>query len=219
MKRAALFLPLVLSSGLSMGSSIDVYATNPDPVTVGVFNAGDTLTVSVQGYARLAQDPLLTDVLMYPDGSLIPTFCPPCGTNYSYFEQGQAYPSVAGGDGINHFAGGGGNYDIYVPLHWATEGPQTTDTQDPNAIRFGSLAYQWDSGEWATLGFGGTLVSPGGELHAVVVDAVGAYGNNSGVFSMTWDTIPSSGVPEPTTMLLLGGGLAILGLWRKRSPV
>lgn len=218
MKRLTL-IPLVLSSGLLYGSSIDVFASNPNPVSVGVFGVGDALSINVQGFALLAPfPPYLKDVLTNPDGSLIPTFCPGCSNSYSYFEQGQAYPTVAGGDGINHFVGGGGNYDLYMPQHWASEGAQTTDTTDPGVIRFGSLAFQWNSGEWATLGFGGTLVSPGGSLNVVVVDEVGSYGNNSGAYLMNWESVPGGGnVPEPATLGMIGIGLMGLGIWKKQQ--
>ena len=117
---------------------------------------------------------------------------------YQYFIPGDpSYPTGAGGDGINHFGGGGGNFDAFPGAHspWATEGKQTTDTSDPGALRFGALAGTFvvnpTATDWFLIGFGGQLVVPqgGATLQMVLVDTF--YPNNTGGYTVTINT-PSS---------------------------
>ena len=125
------------------------------------------------------------------------------------------YPTVAGGDGINHFSGGGANFDLFPGSHsaWAPQGKQTTDTTDVGALRFGALAGTFVTNptptDWFLVGSGGAFVTPpgGGTLQLIVVDTF--YSNNAGVFDVTVND-----VPEPAAIWLAFSGFAVLGLSR-----
>lgn len=68
--------------------------------------------------------------------------------------------------------------------------------------------------------FGGTLPGPSGDGILAYVEFV-AIGTGNSTISVTDPTVTSSAVPEPTTLLLLTGGLALLsgrGLIKRRRP-
>src|SRR5438067_2798 len=77
------------------------------------------------------------------------------------------YPIVNGGDGINHFPGGGANYDN-APAPpagpYAFAGAQTTDTTSPLAILFGTVVGTFTNtptrADWFRIGTGGTFTVP-----------------------------------------------------------
>jgi hypothetical protein len=207
-----------------------VLAVNPTPTSFGSFAAGLTLNALATGTALL-NGPSGT-IVMNADGSLNnpqPASCAPCwATGYQYFLPanlgGTGYPQVAGGDGINHFPGGGGNYDSFPDGHspWAPEGKQTTDTTDPGAIRFGAIAYTFTSNPagvmadpttatWFALG-NQLSTGAGGTLLLVVVDTF--YPNNVGQYNVTISVAP---VPEPGAVWLAFSGFALLGLRRFRT--
>lgn len=120
---------------------------------------------------------------------------------------------------MNHFAGGGGNYDLYPGNHsyWASQGKQTTDTSDPGALRFGTLAGTFETNptatDWFSIGYGGQLVIPqgGATLLMVIVDTF--YPNNTGGYTVTIDQ-GSAAVPEPSAIWLAFSGFAALGVPR-----
>jgi hypothetical protein len=226
MRAATLFL---VALPLMAGTVFTVDPTLPNGITAGTYNAGQTLIISVTGTVNLNAPN--GQIITNPDGSLAPPVadagCNPCwAPGYQFFLEGSnTYPTIAGGDGINHFPGGGGNYDLFPDIHsaWAPQGVQTTDTTNPGALRFGSLAYTFADNptatDWKLLGVGqgsgggaGTgpygipnlLVGTGGTLKLVVVDTF--YSNNSGGFAVTIDV-----APEPSVIWLLGSGLALFG--------
>src|ERR1044072_3884282 len=115
-------------------------ASNAAPTDTGFYAGGTIVNVSITGTVLLAEQL----VAMNPDGSLasVPSvFCTSCwSVGYQYCVPGEVYPTNAGGGGQNHFAGGGGNWDLFTSpgFHpWAAEGKITTDSTDPDAIRFG----------------------------------------------------------------------------------
>src|SRR5262245_50985188 len=183
---AALFL---LAVPLMAGTVFTIDPTLQNGSSIGTYLPGQILIISVVGTVNLNSP--LGQIITNPDGSLAPPVasasCNPCwAPGYQYFLEGaNTYPTVAGGDGINHFVGGGGNYDAFPDIHsaWAPQGAQTTDTTDPNALRFGALAYTFASNptatDWHLLGApqgGGSYgipylpVGSGGNLQVVVVD-------------------------------------------------
>ena len=187
------------------------------PTDLGTYLAGTVLLIGVTGQVNLNGPG--GSIITNPDGSLINPALPSClicwfgDPGYTYFLQNSTlYPTTFGGDGTNHFVGGGGNYDIYPGTHaaFAAEGAQTTNTQDPNAIRFGAVAYTFLANpgptDWHTLGFGGTFTVPNGaaDLEVIVVDTF--YGNNTDGFNVSVDP-----VPEPTAMGLALSGFLMLG--------
>jgi len=192
------------------------------PISAGTYAGGTTLTISVTGSVNLNGPNSL--IVTNPDGSLVSVPAASCtlcwAPGYQYFIPGDpSYPTGAGGDGINHFGGGGGNFDAFPGAHspWATVGKQTTDTTDPGALRFGALAGTFvvnpTATDWFLIGFGGQLVVPqgGATLQMVLVDTF--YPNNTGGYTITINT-PSASVPEPSAIWLAFSGFAVLGLPR-----
>ena len=189
----------------------------------GTYAGGVTLHISISGTVNLNGPS--GQIITNPDGSLVSTpsaSCTVCWSGYQYFIAGSnTYPAVAGGDGINHFVGGGGNFDHIPGTNgpWAAVGKQTTDTTDPGAIRFGALAYTFHTNptatDWLTLGGGGTFVTPagGGTLLMVVADTF--YPNNTGGYTVTIDAASGpQDTPEPAAIWLAFSGFAVLGLPR-----
>jgi hypothetical protein len=204
---------------LEAGVMFTIDPTIATPTNGGTYAGGVTLLISTIGTVDLNGPN--GQIVTNPDGSLVSVpsaSCLVCWSGYQYFINGSnAYPTVAGGDGINHFVGGGGNYD-HTPgtnSFWAAEGKKTTDTTDPGAIRFGALAYTFHtnptSTDWLTLGYGGTFVTPagGGTLLMVVADTF--YPNNTGGYTVTVNQLASD-VPEPSAIWLAFSGFAVLGL-------
>jgi hypothetical protein len=217
------FIPALLAAVLPLSAGV-VFTMDPTlatPTNGGTYAGGATLLISVTGKVNLNGPSGL--IVTNPDGSLatsVPSAsCTSCWSpGYQYFIAGDnTYPTIAGGDGTNHFTGGGGNYDMYPGDHsvWAAEGKQTTDTTDPLALRFGSLAYTFavnpTATDWFLLGYGGTFVTPqgGGTLLMVVVDTF--YTNNTGSYTVTVD---QQAVPEPGAIWLAFSGVALFGLPR-----
>ena len=231
MKPGTLFAVLLLAALPLSGGTLFTGMIDPSqaiPTTAGTYGPGLTLSVSVTGTVNLDAPSGL--IITNPDGSLasIPSAsCTSCwAPGYQYFIPGSnTYPTVAGGDGTNHFAGGGGNYDMFPGMGspWAAEGKQTTDTTDPGALRFGALAYTFVANptntDWNLLapalggGLYGNTISTGngGTLQLIVIDTY--YPNNSGGFSVTVFT------PEPSAAWLSFSGVAFWALARRaRRP-
>lgn len=213
----------LLSAALPLGAGV-VFTMNPmvtSSTNGGTYAGGLTLLITATGTVNLSGTSGL--IVTNPDGSLAtaipPASCTSCwAPGYQYFIEGDnTYPTLAGGDGTNHFTGGGGNYDMFPGNHpaWAPEGKQTTDTTDPLTLRFGTLAYTFavnpTATDWLPLGYGGTFVTPqgGGTLLMAIVDTY--YPNNTGGYTVTID---QQAVPEPAAVWLAFSGFALLGLPR-----
>jgi hypothetical protein len=218
MKSSALLLiVLVTALPLAGGALYTVDPTLTTPTIAGVYIAGQTLSITVTGTVNLLG---LSDGswITNPDGSLVTPLadCPGCWNHmYQYANSGFPYPTVNGqGDGINHFVGGGANYDMFpsTPNSWAPEGKQTTDTTDPGALRFGALAYTFVANptatDWMLLGYGGIIsTGAGGTLQLIVVDT--ASENNTGGYTANINIVT---LPEPSTALFAFSGAALLAL-------
>jgi len=207
---------------LEAGVVFTMDPTIATPTSAGTYAGGTTLTIGVTGSVNLNGP--ASQIITNPDGSMVSVplaSCTVCwAPGYQFFiPDSNLYPTMAGGDGINHFGGGGGNFDLYPGNHstWATEGKQTTDTSDPLALRFGTLAGTFKTNptatDWFSIGYGGNYVVPqgGATLLMVVVDTF--YPNNPGGYTVTINT-PSSTVPEPSAIWLAFSGFAVLGLPR-----
>ena len=206
--------------GSTLSVNLPLLANNPVATNFGFFPGGTTLLIVVSGTVNLGVPAIST----LPDGSLavpVPTAsCSSCwAPGYDYFIPGASYPQVAGGDGANHFPGGGGNYDKVADGHspWAAEGPITTDTTNPQAIRFGEVAGTYslnpvpNSSDWFAVGSGGTFQVPtgGADLSLVIADTY--YSNNTGNYTVTVSAIPEAlpSVLVFTGLLLMGIGTAV----------
>ena len=178
-------------------------------VDAGNYAGGTELNIQVSGEANLDDPGPTGPYLTYPDGSLA-QFQPVNG-GYSYANPGAQYPTVAGGDGINHFVGGGLNYDISsAPQLYSSgfAGLETTDTTNPGCIRFGEAVGTFFSDptrtDWFAIGLGVSVVVPqdGADLYLAVNE--GCSNNDTGAYSVKIT------VPEPGTLTLLVS--ALLGL-------
>jgi hypothetical protein len=221
--RLGILMTALFGAALPLGAGV-VFSMDPAiaaATNAGTYAGGTTLIITTTGLVNLNGPS--GSIITNPDGSMSsfpPPSCAACWSGYQFFIAGaNTYPTIAGGDGINHFIGGGGNYDLYPGNHsvWAPEGKQTTDTSDPGALRFGSLAATFKTNptltDWFLLGYGGTFVTPagGGTLLLAVVDTF--YSNNTGEYTVTINQ-QTDAVPEPAGVLLAFSGVAILGLPR-----
>jgi len=188
-------LPLTVGPGPNGGTPADDY---------GFFPGGSNIKITVGNHNGSLCG---CGFPVNPDGSLNGT----PNSTFSYAVAGATnYPAVDGGDGINHFPGGGLNYDVNNK-DFGFAGKQTTDTTDPAAIRLGALVGTFKSQptnlDWFVIGNGTTLTVPAGgaDLYLAVNDT--ANGDNSGTYSISISTA-SSPVPDIT---LSTGGTAIAG--------
>ncbi len=221
MNRGIFLATLILAAWpLQAGIVLTMDPSLATPTNGGTYIGGTVLVISASGTVNLNAPSSM--IVTNPDGSLSnpqPASCDSCwAPGYQYFLEGQPYPTNFGGDGTNHFVGGGGNFDLFNGGNpqFAAEGAPTTDTQDPGAIRFGALAGTFvdnpNPTDWFLIGNGGTFVVPGGgaTLQLIVVDTF--YPNNSGGYDVT-----ITDVPEPAVAWLALSGIALLGLRRFRT--
>jgi hypothetical protein len=221
---------LPLGAGVLFTGMIDPTKPFTTPQFAGTYGAGLTISITATGTVNLNSPNPNNKIVTNPDGSivpdatLIPPAIPPASCNicwipgYQYFTPlNNTYPTIAGGDGINHFVGGGANYDTLPSgsaSPWADEGARTTNTLDPAALRFGSLAGTFVANptatDWFLVGYGGVFnTGVGGTLRLVVVDTF--YPNNTGGFAVTISDQAGT-VPEPSAVWLAFSGFAVLGL-------
>ena len=183
---------------------------------LGPFAAGATFQFTFTGSGDLVNSNYQTN----PNGSL----AAPAMGPYTFANQGAAYSTAFGGDGINHFVGGGGNYDS-SGSGFPFAGKMTTDTTDPADIRFGAVVGTFSAtpgrSDWFYIGSGGTFTAPsgGGDLFVAVNDTNNT--DNHGSYAGTLTT-PAPAVPEASTTVSLGlllalglGGRAVAGRRRK----
>jgi len=135
---------------------------------MGLFAGSTSLNLTVIGHGDIAN----SNYQVNPDGSLFAPFPSP----WLYANVGATgYPTVDGGDGINHFAGGGLNYDAGSAAY-GFAGKQTTVTTDAAIIRIGALVGTFSSNpartDWFLIGSGKNIVIPpsGAHLYVAVND-------------------------------------------------
>jgi hypothetical protein len=195
--------------------TLDAQTSDINKLDLGIFASGTRLDVKLFGTISLGGSSSFN-----PDGSMATPFSD--GT-YSYIAGTSGYPTNFGGDGINHFAGGGLNYDSLATginiNPFGIAGKETTDTKDADAIRFGSVVGTFSNNpsrnDWFFIGLGRILTVPegGSNLYVAVNDTY--YPNDTGAYSGTIDVIPpSEPVPEPTTVLGTLAFGAVISRWR-----
>lgn len=203
LRAAALAVTLAFASFSSYAStfSLSAQAYTNSKLDLGHFNGGSILTIQMSGSISLDYS---SDYNSYADGSLVHYVTDP---SFAYVNAGAAYPTTYGGDGINHFVGGGCNYDKYLP-GFTQAGALTTDTAAAGAIRCGAVIGTFSANptrtDWFYIGTSDVLTIPAGgaELYLAVNDTnpVNNAGSYSGVLS----------VPEPSALALLGLGASLL---------
>jgi hypothetical protein len=161
--------------------SVPATATLANKVDLGLFTAGP-LEVTASGWVELYSP---NHYLTFGDGALAVPFSEVGGITWTV--EGGPYPTFAGGDGLNHYPGGGTNWN---GSQWAVLSAESTDTRNPATIRFGTLVGTFnanpDTGDWFVIGRHGSLVVPAGGRHlfAAVVDCPKCP-DNSGAYSVT----------------------------------
>ena len=184
---------------------------------LGPFAAGSALKLTFTGTGDLVNSNFQTN----PDGSL----AAPAAGPYAFANSGASYSNAYGGDGFNHFVGGGANYDS-TGSGFPFAGKLTTDTTDPAAIRAGAVVGTFSATpsrtDWFYIGSGSTFSAPsgGGELFVAVVDTVSS--DNHGFYSGTLTA--GNPVPETSSVVSLGlllalglGGLTVNARRRKAA--
>jgi hypothetical protein len=122
---SALILLATATVAHGFALSLPATADAQNRLDLGFFPSDTQLVVQMSGTILLGPDPLFHWETL-PDGSLaVPYTGDP---EYAYVNAGASYPSSFGGDGINHFVGGGGNYDPFGPEPFGFSGVETTDT-------------------------------------------------------------------------------------------
>jgi hypothetical protein len=203
---------LVICGRAQAAVSVPLTTDSGSRINLGFFTGGTLLQISVSGTGDLVDSRYQTN----PDGSLVVTATSP----YDFANPGATYPSVGGfpsGDGINHFSGGGANYD-FSGSGWMFAGLQTTDTTNPAAIRAGTVvgtfAIEPTRNDWFLIGTGGTFTVPGGggSLFVAVNDSFNP--DNHGAYSLNFTAVPEPGVAA----LLALGCIGIFVTRRRRCP-
>jgi hypothetical protein len=110
--------------------------SDANKLDLGFFSGGTELQITMSGQINLltTTQPWITN----PDGSLGQPVTYP---GYGYANAGASgYPTVDGGDGINHFPGGGANFDVFDVSPYAFAGARRPPTR-PTLGRSGSAAW------------------------------------------------------------------------------
>jgi hypothetical protein len=199
---AALLVGLAIPAAARADFSFSLPLTtgSGNKLDLGSFAGGTTLEVLTSGHGDLVDSRLQVN----SDGSL---FAPASGA-YSFANPGAQYPTANGGDGINHFAGGGANFDA-TGSGYAFAGKMTTDTTDPAAIRAGAVVGTFSAtptrADWFLIGLDTTFLVPllptGAPSHLFVAVNDSVSGDNHGTYS---GLVRINAVPEPSSLGLFG---------------
>ncbi len=199
-----------------VAESVGLITGEANKQKVGTFAGGEQIRIQFGGNGDLVN----ANFQVRSDGSL---FAPAAGP-YTFANEGATnYPTNLGGDGINHYVGGGANFDgSGSGLPFA--GKATTDTFDPATIRLGAVVGTFNPNptrdDWFFIGSDTTFFAPigGGSLFLAINDTFSS--DNHGTFTGTLSVIAPTVVPEANTasLSLLGGafGLVVCGILRRK---
>jgi hypothetical protein len=202
-------IAVILAGGKFLNAGTFVLpGTTSDQVKLdlGFFSGGTSIDIQMTGTVNLSGD--------NPNGPFAPWVTNPDGSvvghvdglfdQYEYANPGAAnYPTTFGGDGINHFAGGGANYAGGV---FGFTGALTTDTTNPGTIRLGDVVGTFTTtpgrSDWFQIGLSDTVLTPssGAHLYVAVVDTF--YPNNIGSYDGTFSAFAT---PAPSSLTMLAG--------------
>jgi hypothetical protein len=176
---ATAFFLMALEGGFGSTFSLPASTAGANKQDLGLFSAGAVLTLQMSGQVDLGNT-----WATLADGSLA---APVTDTNYLYVNTGaRNYPVVNGGDGTNHFAGGGANYDT-VSGSYGIAGATNTDTTSPADIRFGAVVATFSAtpvrGDWFYVGLSNSVTVPAGGAHLYLAVNDAFHPNNVGSYA------------------------------------
>jgi DNA-binding winged helix-turn-helix (wHTH) protein len=158
--------------------SLPLTVAADNKMDLGAFDGGEVLSIVASGRGDLVD----ARWQVFPDGSVAAQ----AGDPYSFSNAGAAYPMTFGGDGTNHFPGGGAN--LVPPSSFGFAGALTTDTRHPNAIRVGAVVGTFSStptrDDWFSIGRGTQVTVPAGGAHLYVAVNDVHSGDNHGFFTL-----------------------------------
>ena len=168
-----------LSSGRAATFSLPAQTAAGNKLDLGLLSGGAIVTLQMSGAVDLGNS-----WSTWANGSLVSNVT---ATGYTYVNPGATnYPTVSGGDGTNHFVGGGANYDTNSGSY-GIAGAQTTDTTSSAAIRFGAVVGTFVGtparGDWFNVGLSNSVVVPAGGAHLYLAVSDAFSGNNAGSYS------------------------------------
>ncbi|MDQ6860316.1 MAG: hypothetical protein M3032_04065, partial [Verrucomicrobiota bacterium] len=172
------FDPPLQSLPLTTGAS--------NKLDLGVFSGGTAVTVGLTGQGDLVD----SRFQVRPNGELAALASGP----YTFCNPGAAYPNQDGGDGINHFSGGGANYDG-SGSGYPFAGKLTTNTLDPATIRLGAVVGTFSANpgrsDWFSIGYEKTVSIPAGGAHLYLAVNDTVPGDNHGAYGINVSTAPA----------------------------
>jgi hypothetical protein len=200
------FLLGAITSGLGQTFTLPATTSGTDKLDLGFFNGGVLLSLQISSQVDLGNT-----WITRADGSLVSLVS---DTNYLYVNAGAVnYPIANGGDGHNHFPGGGANYDT-ASGSYGLAGAESTDTANPFAIRFGAVVGTFNPtpvrSDWFFIGLSNTVTVPTGGAHLYLAVSDAYYPNNQGSYSvlvMNQSQLPASGSASLSIVTLPAGVL------------
>ena len=199
--------------------SLPLATAGTNPIDLGLFVPGQKVTLAIGGSGSVAGG----NVPVVPDGSL---WTPALGPYLFANASATGYPQTSGGDGINHFPGGGINVDSTGANFGFADAP-ATDTTASGIIRWGAVVGTFSptpaQTDWFLVGAGTTVTIPSTVGGSHLYLAVNSFnGDGSGSYQVDYAvaqpgatalnsaiTLSSNGVQFPGVGSLSADGLSI----------
>lgn len=178
---------LLLAAASTFAGSFTLPATTSGPgkIDLGFYAGGSSVVITATGQISLLAG---SGFDTFADGSLVNPINPVGElANYDYVNAGATgYPTTFGGDGINHYPGGGANFDINAGT-FTLGSAISTDTTNPNTIRFGAVVGTFNpnpaQSDWFLIGTGKTVVVPAGGANLYIAVSDTSSDNNAGDYT------------------------------------